>query len=220
MAEILSNSRRDKKFSEKESEILNKVLNLDIARILLIRSNLEIKDKNYNDAVIYLKVLLSIFPNNEEGLSKLARVYLLKGNIPLRNKTVALLSHSIAAREEAKPRTIKQRIIDPYDFYASLDLAKAVPTPEDALIKKEIQQVISNKIAQLADKIKDPDVINTFRLKTLEGLSFREIAERLYPDLSSEKSVNRVRSNYYYYKKRLLKLLMEDQVIKDLMAAL
>jgi phosphoenolpyruvate carboxylase len=44
---------------------------LDLARILLLRSDLEIRQKKYKSAVKFLKVLLTLFPNNQEAQSKL-----------------------------------------------------------------------------------------------------------------------------------------------------
>lgn len=198
-------------------KIPEKVLNLNVARILLIRSDLEIQHKKYNDAIIFLEILLSMFPDNDEGLAKLVKVYSLKGDIALKRITLRKLNGLLERKYFKKGfLSAKKRIIDPYKTYTKLYPDEVVLSPEEAMINKEIRQVIAQRAQRLLYQFKDPTVVEIFRLKIIGELSFKGIAERLFGDLPFKYSLNKVKSKYYYYRNRLLEKLKEDPVIKDL----
>ena len=95
MASITKSSRKKTRTSRKEADysaptpaIAEKVFNLNIPRILLTRADIEIRKKKYYRARQFLRVLLSIFPDNREAEEKFLLIYALEGEAHLRKGNI------------------------------------------------------------------------------------------------------------------------------------
>lgn len=111
--------------------------------------------------------------------------------------------------------------VDP--LFEAVFEGRNIPDPETAEIKNEVDRITKqlgditrDKMRAKIEEIGNPIYRDIMRLR-FEGLRFREIGERVFPELDPHAAETKARNRYEYYASIIVESLRQDPIIQKLL---